>query len=167
MGCVFPRQYRVDNPQKNRQKYTPPPATVWNCWGGCFLHGYITFYVSYYHFSFVVPYYDTVAVLGVDTLLSCPFHIPCYQVIYISVQGLISFCFPVRFYYCFLAFGYIKYTSVIIFFCVLIIILLFVKISHFCILLHTLSQVYKKPIHTLSQVSIYTMSQVCYTIVTR
>ena len=58
--------------------------------GRMFLHGYVTVYVSYYHFSLVVPYYDTTAVLDVDALPSCPLHIPYYQVIHVGVKGLVS-----------------------------------------------------------------------------
>lgn len=47
-------------------KIDPPPATVWNCWGGCFLHGYVTVYVSYYHFSVVVSYYYSIVIIDID-----------------------------------------------------------------------------------------------------
>lgn len=48
------------------QNRPPPPATVWNCWGGCFLHGYVTVYVSYYHFSVVVSYYYSIVIIDID-----------------------------------------------------------------------------------------------------
>lgn len=56
-------------------KIDPPPCNCMELLGRMFLHGYVTVYVSYYHFSLVVPYYDTTAVLDVDALPSCPLHI--------------------------------------------------------------------------------------------
>ena len=82
---VFPCQYCVDNPQKSCQNIPPPLCNRMELLGRMFfLHGYVTVYVPYYHFSLVVPYYDAVAVLDVDALLSCPLHILGYEVFNIS-----------------------------------------------------------------------------------